>query len=350
MPAVVQFVSPGVVELIEEPSTPLAADAVRVATLFSGISAGTELTAFRGTNPYLAKTWDPDQRLFRDGAPTFAYPVAGWGYSEVGTVFEVGDEVPASSGPAVGEVVWGIWGHRSEAVVPAAKVGGHVLGDADPVLGVFARVGAIALNAVLAAEVNLGETVVVFGQGVIGLLATRLAVASGARVIAVDGIGRRRLAALSHGATVALDPFGPGDLASRVRELTAGRGADSAIELSGSVRALHEATRVVAPASTVAASGFYQGDATGLALGEEFHHNRVRIVGSQIGGVPRHLTDRWDVERLQQVAMSVVLASPAVADLVTHRFAAEQVADAFALLDQRGDEALQVVLTFGAAR
>src|SRR5688572_12986196 len=69
---------------------------VVVRTLFSGISAGTELTAYRGTNPYLHKTWDPDQRLFTTestGAAKPDYPLVGWGYEEVGEIVEVGSGV-----------------------------------------------------------------------------------------------------------------------------------------------------------------------------------------------------------------------------------------------------------------
>ena len=75
----------------------------------------------------------------------------------------------------------------------------------------------------------------------------------------------------------------PGGAGELIRELTGG-GADSAIELSGADRALHEAVRSVVVEGLVAASGFYQGGAANLRLGEEFHHNRVRIVASQISG------------------------------------------------------------------
>ena len=53
-------------------------------------------------------------------------------------------------------------------------------------VGTFDRVGAVALNAVLAAGAFLGETVVVFGQGVIGLLTTQLLAGQGIEVLAVD--------------------------------------------------------------------------------------------------------------------------------------------------------------------
>ncbi len=72
--------------------------------------------------------------------------------------------------------------------------------------GTFARVGSIALNAVLAAEARLGDRVAVFGQGVIGLLATRLATLAGADVIAVDALPRRLDAARAMGATEVVQP------------------------------------------------------------------------------------------------------------------------------------------------
>ena len=83
-------------------------------------------------------------------------------------------------------------------------------------------------------------------------------------------------------------------------------GVDSAIELSGSDRALHEAVRSVVVDGTVVASGFYQGGAAHLRLGEEFHHNRVRIVASQISGTPVALGPRWDQPRLVRTFMDQV--------------------------------------------
>ena len=48
MGSMVSFTSPRVAEVVDDPEIPLAADEVRLRTLFSGISAGTELTAYRG--------------------------------------------------------------------------------------------------------------------------------------------------------------------------------------------------------------------------------------------------------------------------------------------------------------
>ncbi len=112
MPQVVQLSAPGIVELVDCPAQPLAPGHARVRTWYSGISAGTELTAYRGSNPYLTKSWDVGRRLFTEGSPTFAYPVTGWGYSEVGEVVEVADDITDVS---AGDVVYGVWGHRSDA-------------------------------------------------------------------------------------------------------------------------------------------------------------------------------------------------------------------------------------------
>jgi 2-desacetyl-2-hydroxyethyl bacteriochlorophyllide A dehydrogenase len=347
VPHVVQFSAVREVELVEIEAQPLTLGSVRIATWYSGISAGTELTAFRGTNPYLTSTWDAERRLFVPGEPSFGYPVSGWGYSEVGQIVEVADDV---TDVQVGEVVHGIWGHRSDAVVPAAAVAGRIVPtDVDPVLGTFARVGAIALNGVLAADVRLGEQVAVFGQGVIGLLATRLASLSGGRVLAVDTLATRLAMATTFGAMHAVDALRPGGAGEMIRELTGG-GADSAIELSGTDRALHEAIRSVVTEGLVAASGFYQGGAANLRLGEEFHHNRVRIVASQISGVPVALGGRWDQARLVHTVMGLVFAGDVDAGaLVSDIVPAEDVAGVFERLDGGDPEILQAVLRFEAA-
>jgi 2-desacetyl-2-hydroxyethyl bacteriochlorophyllide A dehydrogenase len=349
-----RFAAPRRVEIIDASAQALKPGEVRVRTLYSGVSAGTELTAYRGTNPYLTSVWDPEIRLFteRDGGG-IGYPLDGWGYSEVGEVIEVApalDAAPAASAAgapvAVGDLVWGIWGHRAEGILSAEALRGHQLpAGLDPLDAAFVRVGAIALNAVLAADLNVGSHVAIFGQGVIGLLATRYAALNGARVIAVDGIESRRDQALAWGADVALAPTE--DLAVAIRNLTGGAGTDSAIELSGNYHALREATRAVGADGTVVASGFYQGEASALSLGAEFHHNRVQLIASQIGSVPNRLRARWDVPRLQRtVVESLANGSVKAAELVTHKYQIEDAAAAYEMLDTNPAAALQVVLEF----
>lgn len=99
MSRTVRFTAPRQVDVVDVDAGPVAPGSVRVQTLASGISAGTEMSAYRGTNPHLTSTWDPVQRLFTDAHPESpTYPIAGFGYSEVGRVVEVVPD-PAVAGP-----------------------------------------------------------------------------------------------------------------------------------------------------------------------------------------------------------------------------------------------------------
>jgi len=319
-------------------------DEILIRTLYSGISAGTELTAYRGSNPYLNKRWDDSSRLFVDGDTSISYPVDGWGYEEVGEVVSLGT---GAAGVNVGDVVWGTWGHRSHTVKKADWAAQRILDAAvDPRVGIFSQIGAIALNLVLDADIHIGETVAVFGLGVPGQLAAQLARLNGGRVIAVDNLPARRQLASDLGADHVIDPA-EGGVAERIRDLTGGRGADVCLEVSGSYHALHEAVRAVAYSSRVCVAGFMQGDGIGLRLGEEFHHNRVALVCSQISGVAPTVQHRWNYDRLARTAIQLASEKRLhVTDLITHTVPIAEAAEAFRMLDERPEEALQVVLSF----
>ncbi len=346
MGRVVTFEGPREIGLQEYEDPALGPREVRLRTLYSGISAGTEMTAYRGSNPYLAKRWEDDRRLFVEGETTLEYPVEGWGYEEVGEVAEVGREVTTVES---GEIVYGTWGHRSTQVVDEDWAAARVLpSGVDPLVGVFSRIGAIALNSMLDANIHVGEYVAIFGQGVPGLIAAQLARLNGGTVIAVDGIPRRLELARELGAAHVVD-FTQESAAEEIKGLTEGRGADVSIEFSGSYPALHEAIRSTAYNSKVVSAGFFQGDGSGLFLGEEFHHNRVRIVCSQISGLNPSLDHRWSVERLEKTVMSLAAEGRVFLEpLVTHVFEADEAERAFQLLDQRPapGEVVQAVLKF----
>jgi 2-desacetyl-2-hydroxyethyl bacteriochlorophyllide A dehydrogenase len=343
---VVTFEGPQKVGMREYEDPALGPHEVRLRTLYSGISAGTEMTAYRGSNPYLAKRWEPERLLFIEGETTLEYPVEGWGYEEVGEVVEVGAEVSAIK---LGEVVYGTWGHRSTKVVDEVWASARVLpSGVDPLIGVFSRIGAIALNGVLDANVHVGEYVAIFGQGVPGLIAAQLAHLNGGTVIAVDGIARRLELARKLGVDHVVD-FTQESPAEHIKALTEGRGADVCVEFSGSYPALHEAIRSTTYNSVVVSAGFFQGDGRGLFLGEEFHHNRVRVVCSQISGLSPALDHRWSVERLEKTVMALAAEGRVSLEaLVTHVFEADEAGEAFRLLDQRPapGEVVQAVLKF----
>ncbi len=338
------FPSPRQVALEDTPDPPLGPGEVRVRTLFSGISAGTELTQYRGSNPYLHKRFDLERRLFVDDRPGLSYPLKGVGYEQAGEVVEVGPEVTQLR---VGQRIWGSWGHRSPVVLAESTAAPRVLPEGtDPRLGIFARIGAIALGAVHDAEIHLGETVAIFGLGVVGQIALQLARLSGARVIAVDGLEKRLALARQLGAehTLNFRQVNPGEA---IKALTQGRGADVSLELSGAYTALHEAIRATAYNSRVVVAGFLQGEGAGLRLGEEFHHNRIELVSSQTQGIGPRLAHRWDRLRQEQTIMQLATQGRLhLLPLITHTFPFAEIGAAFALLDQQASEAVQVVLEF----
>jgi threonine dehydrogenase-like Zn-dependent dehydrogenase len=330
-------------EFEARPSRALARDEVRVRTMFSGVSAGTELSQYRGTSPFLFRSWDGELRLFRDGEPG-GFPVRTLGYEEVGCIEAVGSAVRSVR---AGDLVFGAWSHRTACVMPETEAAAKRLPDgSDPRIGIFAHIGAVALNGVHDARIRIGDLVVVFGLGVPGQIVLQAARGSGAAVIGVDPVETRRAIALRLGADRALDPLG-GSVAEVVKAETGGRGADVCIEASGAPQALAEAMRTVAYASRVVAMGFYQGEARGLLLGEEFHHNRIEVIASQISGVAPEASHRWSKLRLWQTAVRLQHEGRLdLMPLITDEVAFEEAPALFARLDAGDPAILQSVLTF----
>jgi 2-desacetyl-2-hydroxyethyl bacteriochlorophyllide A dehydrogenase len=326
--------------------SPLQPTEVRLRTLYSGISAGTELTYWRGTNPYLSQRWDADRRLFmKDAAPTFSYPVLNLGYEEVGEVVEVGAEV---NDIAVGAHLFGTWGHRTHHVATLDYARPRLMPPGlDPLCGIFSHLGAIALNGVHDAGIVLGDTVAIFGMGALGQVVAQMAKRSGAKVIAVDLLDTRLAMAKQLGADITVNA-GHGSAAEAIKDLTNGLGADVCIEVSGSTVALHEAIRAAAYSARVVAMGFFPGEAKGLLLGDEFHHNRINLVCSQISGVGPEFSYRWTKLRLWQTAIRLQAEGGLdLRPLITHRAPFAEAESLYRLMDERPNDILLAVLEFG---
>jgi threonine dehydrogenase-like Zn-dependent dehydrogenase len=207
--------------------------------------------------------------------------------------------------------------------------------------------GAISLNGILDAAIRISETVVVFGLGTPGQIIAQLAKKSGARVIGVDLIDMRLEVAKRLGSIDVAINARNAKVAEQVKAMTDNRGADVSIEASGNYSALHEAIRSTAYSAKVVSLGFFQGEGENLFLGEEFHHNRINLVCSQIYGVNPELTYRWNVDRLVHSVMN--LQSEGVVNLkpiITHVFPFSEAAEAFRVCDQEPEKAIQVVLDF----
>lgn len=325
---------------------PLEPDQVRIQTLYSGISAGTEMTQYRGTSPYMNKRWDETMRLFvQSDAPSWTYPVPNIGYEEVGKVIEVGSAV---TDIPPGTLVFGAWWHRTHHVANLDFVRPRLLPPgADPLFGIFSHIGAVGLNGVHDGRVRIGDTVAVFGLGTPGQIVAQAARASGARVIAVDMLDARLEMAKRLGAHVTLNPQRV-QAAEEIKRITDHRGADVVFEVSGSPAALNEAIRAAAYSARVVSMGAFQGEARGLYLSEEFHHNRINIVCSQIAGVDPELRYRWDKLRLTQAAIRLQVEGILnLTPLITHRAPFGRAVELFELIDRTPDQVVQAVIEFG---
>lgn len=319
---------------------------LRIQTLLSGISAGTELSQYRATSPFMSRQWDQANRVFRDGSPpSWTFPVRNLGYEEVGEIVEVGAAVTRLK---PGDRVYGTWGHRTHHVWSEDDAAARLLpAGADPRIGIFSHIGAVALNGAHDARIRMGDLVVVFGLGVPGQIVIQAARASGATVVGVDPVASRRAMAEQLGADRTLDPT-VAPVSDVIKSETLGRGADICIEVSGVPAALAEAMRTVAYASRVVAMGFFQGEARGLHLGDEFHHNRIELISSQISGVAPDASHRWSKLRLWQTAVHLqhegrLNLLPLITDTVP--FADAPVL--FERLDKGDPNILQSVLDFG---
>jgi threonine dehydrogenase-like Zn-dependent dehydrogenase len=83
-------------------------------------------------------------------------------------------------------------------------------------------------------------------------------------------------------------------------------------------------------------------------LGGPFHRRRLRIVSSQVSTVDAALQPRWTAARRLALACDL-LPRINLEPLISHRFSLDNAAEAYALVDERPDEVVQVVFTYGSA-
>jgi threonine dehydrogenase-like Zn-dependent dehydrogenase len=285
----------------EEP--PLRAGQVRVAAELASGKHGTTFGMFDGRT-FEGQRFDQEMRLFvpEQGQAEQAVPHNA-GTTGVGVVTEVGPEVTRWQ---VGDRVFGLMDVRETNVCHQDRL--WALGEIDPLLALCVEPAYVAFHCVRESQVRYGESVAVVGLGALGLLALRMAVQGGAEAVyAVDALPRRRTWAAEHGADLAFDPAAC-DPALEIHRATGGKGVDVAIELAGAYPALNTAIRSARVGGTVCSAGFYQGEAHGLWLGREWHHNRLSIVvphGCGWGHPPRDYP-RWDERRAYDCIVSMM--------------------------------------------
>jgi 2-desacetyl-2-hydroxyethyl bacteriochlorophyllide A dehydrogenase len=331
----VVFTSPQQVAVMEESLPDPAPNQALVQTLFSAISPGTEMLIYRGQFPDGLNLDETIPSL----AGRFGYPLH-YGYSAVGRVIGVGREVDREW---EGRLVFSFQPHASHFLACAEDLL-PVPPGIQPESAVFLSNMETAVNLCMDGAPILGERVVVFGQGVVGLLtAALLAQFPLASLVSLDCYPLRRKASLEAGVHACLDADAP-DAIEQLRTLQPG-GADLAFELSGSPAALDQAIASAAFSGRVVIGSWYGKKQAVLNLGGSFHRSRIRLVSSQVSSLAPELSGRWTKARRFEVAWEM-LRRLNPAGLISHRMPVSEASAAYNLLDQSPEEAIQVVFEY----
>ncbi len=198
----------------------------------------------------------------------------------------------------------------------------------------LADIASTGISGAESGGVRIGDAVVVFAQGPIGLCATAGARLMGASlIIGVDGDETRLRFARQLGADVVLD-YRQQDVVAEVKRLTGG-GADVAIEALGTQQTFESALRCLRPGGTLSSLGVYSGklelpyDAFAAGLGDH------RIVATLCPG---------GKERMRRLMGLVQSKRLDLTPLLTHSFALKDIDEAYALFGERRDGVIKVAI------
>ena len=167
------------------------------------------------------------------------------------------------------------------------------------------------------------QTIAVFGQGPVGLSATQLASAMGARVIALDVSDERLARAKDFGADVLINPSKVDDPVAAIREATHGLGAHASLDASSSAEARRQAVQCVRTWGKACYVG--EGGNVNLEVSPDMLRRQVTLIGS------------WTFSTVGQAECATFVADRKidVDRLFTHRWTLAQAAEAYSLFDKQ---------------
>ncbi|MEQ8313229.1 MAG: NAD(P)-dependent alcohol dehydrogenase [Gammaproteobacteria bacterium] len=185
-------------------------------------------------------------------------------------------------------------------------------------------------------HIRIGDTVVIFAQGPIGLCATAGAKLMGAtRIITVDGVPERLAVSKQLGADVTIN-YKEEDPLARIMDLTDGQGVDVAIEALGTQETFESCLRTLKPGGTLSSLGVYSGKLTmpldALAAGLGDH----KIVTTLCPG---------GKERMRRLLAVVASGRVDLTAMVTHRFKLDDIVEAYDLFSNQRDGVLKIAIT-----
>ena len=261
------FTKANCAELLNVESQPLGENQVRVKTIFSTISNGTEKANFIG---------DPVVSIYSNNDDEVIFP-RYVGYSTSGIVVEKGKFVKSLE---IGDRVAMYWTkHRNYNVVDeknAVKIESNNVSFEEASM---AHIATFPLAAIRKTKVEIGESMMVMGLGILGLMAVSLSHAAGAiPVIAVDPVKERREKALKFGADYAFDPF-EYDFAEKVKSVTNG-GVNTAIEVTGQGAGLNETLDCMAKFGRIALLGCTRHSDFTIDYYRKVHGPGISLIGA----------------------------------------------------------------------
>lgn len=329
------FNAPYQVSIKSEPIEALNEDQVLIETYQSAISAGTELLLYRGDFP---KDIPVDQHI-RPLNVNFRYPLK-YGYCLIGKVVDRGRQVDP------------YWNNRFVfAFHPHATHFTCTPDDLIPIpnsvptkLGVLFPSMETALALVMDGAPMVGECVVVFGQGVIGLLTCELLARFPLQtLLTIDRYKLRREISCALGAQASFDPE---DLNS-INEMSP-KGTDLSFELSGSPKALNQAINITGYSGRVIIGSWYGTKRIELELGGHFHRSHISLISSQVSTISPGIRGRWDKQRRYALAWDLLIDSQA-SPLITQYIPFHKAEDAYQMLDQHPESAIQIVFSYSTS-
>lgn len=320
----VVFRRPGIVELEEYDVKPPRSGEVLVKTLYTLISPGTEL-AFLYSLPNTPRK----------------FPMVV-GYSNVGVVEELGRGV---SGLKVGQAVVSWSPHASHVTVSAEKVF-PVPEDLSLEEASFFALGAICLQGVRKAGVEIGESALVIGLGLVGQLTAQLLRLSGAvPIIGLDLYEGRLKLARKLGADYVFNPSKV-DVEEEVLRLTEGKGASLTIEASGSPEAVNLAFRLTRKLGRVVLLGSSRGETT-VNFYRDIHRKGLHVIGAHVSTVPEVESFRyyWTLrDEIKTFFKLLKMRSLNVRDLISVKLSFRDASKAYELLRKEKDRVVGILL------
>ncbi len=323
-------------ETVPEPSK----TEVLVKTQMSAISAGSEMMVYKGLFPAGLSVDETIKSL----AGGFKYPLK-YGYATVGRITAVGSDIIDGW---LGCQVFSFHPHESHFLAnPADLI--PVPAEIDPEEALFLPNMETAVNFLMDGQPVVGERVVVFGQGIVGLLTMALlSMFPLFSLVSLDRFPLRREASLALGANNSFDPHEK-DTSEKLRAalgLNHNDGtADLVFELSGDPQALNAAIDITGFSGRIVIGSWYGARKFQTDLGGIFHRRRIRLISSQVSTIAPEYSGRWSKERRLQVTWNMI-KRVRPAHLITHRFGIDQAVEAYQLLAQRPQEAIQIIFVY----